>query len=127
MHRIICTHCSWSQEVTDYSSIDIPPLCPQCSRIARPDVVFFGEMLPLDKIEVLSRELEKGFDVYFSVGTTSVFPYIQQPILDARSRGRPTVEINPDRTEVSDLVDFRLSLGAAEALDAIWKAYPAQV
>jgi len=36
---------------------------------------------------------------------------------------RPTVEINPGVSEVSDLVDVKLNMRAAPALDAIWQAY----
>jgi len=120
MHKLLCTKCEWRNTIKDFSEIDIPPRCPKCKSIARPDVVFFGEMLPEDKLVMFYRELKRGFDIYFSIGTTSVFPYIQQPILHARSCGSPTVEINPADTEVSDIVDFKLAMGAAEALDAIW-------
>jgi NAD-dependent deacetylase len=78
-------------------------------------------MLPSDKLGVLLRQLQQGFDIYFSVGTTSVFPYIQQPILEAKALGRPTVEINPSDTEISRLVDIKLRMRAAEALDTIFK------
>ena len=60
-------------------------------------------------------------DAITSVGTTSVFPYITEPVLQTKRAGRPTVEINPGQTEISELVDFRLELGAAEALAALWR------
>ena len=123
MHKLICTRCRWRTTIKDYSEIEIPPVCPECSAIARPEVVFFGEMLPYDKLQILLRELQEGFDIYFSIGTTSVFPYIQQPILDAKALGLPTIEINPADSEVSEIVDIKLSLGAAEALDLIWQEY----
>jgi NAD-dependent deacetylase len=123
MHEIYCISCGWRRTLTDYSQIDVPPHCPACGHIARPDVVFFGEMLPAKKYEKLAEELGRGFDLYFSIGTTSVFPYISQPIIDACSMRRPTVEINPAPTAVSDFVDIRLPMGAADALDAIWKEY----
>ncbi len=122
MHRLACTICGWRGAVKDYSGIDIPPRCPDCAGIARPEVVFFGEMLPIDKLAVLERELMRGFDIYFSIGTSSVFPYIRQPIVAAKQLGRPTIEINPEDTEISGLVDIKLRMHAAEALDAIWKA-----
>ena len=59
----------------------------------------------------------------FSVGTTSVFPYIQQPVFLTHQAGRPTIEINPSETEVSDIVDVAWRAGAAEALDARWKKW----
>jgi NAD-dependent deacetylase len=123
MHKLVCTKCGWRSTIKDFSEIDIPPLCPKCKKIARPEVVFFGEMLPYDKLQVLSRELRRGFDIYFSVGTTSVFPYIQQPFFYAKSCGRPTVEINPTDTEISHIVDIKISLRAKEALEAIWSRY----
>ena len=123
MHKLICPKCLWRGQVNDYSEITIPPLCPECKAIIRPEVVFFGEALPYDKCQILTQELYKGFDIYFSVGTTSVFAYIQRPILDAKSANRFTVEINPGNTEISRIVDIKISLGAAEALDRIWNGY----
>jgi NAD-dependent deacetylase len=123
IHRIFCEGCGWRRQIHDFTEIAIPPHCPKCNSIARPDVVFFGEMLKQEAINTLGRELEKGFDVYFSIGTTSVFAYIQQPILMARQLGRPTVEINPSETEISHIVDIRIPLGAAEALELIRKKY----
>jgi len=122
MHKLSCMNCKWQGMVKDYSEIEIPPRCPDCAAIVRPEVVLFGEMLPEDKLAVLDRELRRGFDIYFSIGTSSVFPYIQQPMAAAKHLGRTTVEINPDDTEISDLVDIKLRMRAAEALDAIWKA-----
>jgi len=121
MHKLACMSCGWRGAVEDYGLIDIPPRCPDCSGIARPEVVFFGEMLPIDKLAVLERELTRGFDIYFSIGTSSVFPYIMQPIIAAKHLNRPTIEINPEDTEISGLVDIKLRMRAAEALDKIWK------
>jgi len=121
MRKLRCMKCRWRAKVKDYSQItQIPPLCPECKGVARPEVVFFGEMLPEYECQVLSEELAKGFDIYFSIGTTSVFPYIQQPIIAAKRLKCPTIEINPAHTEVSGLVDIKINLGAAEALDKIW-------
>jgi NAD-dependent deacetylase len=80
-------------------------------------------MLPLDRARVLERELMRGFDAVFSIGTTSVFPYIAEPVIDARRRGALTVEINPGASEVSHIVDYRLRAGAAVAMDAIVHAF----
>ena len=96
-----------------------------CGGPLRPDVVFFGELLPEGKVERLYREVDRGFDMVFSVGTTSVFPYISEPVLRARRAGQPTVEINPGETEISDLVDFRLEMGAMDALVRLWERWEA--
>jgi NAD-dependent deacetylase len=85
----------------------------------RPEVVLFGEMLPLDRARLLQEQLTRGFDAVFTIGTTSVFPYIAEPIIDARRRGALTVEINPGTSQVSHIVDHRLRMGAAAAMDAV--------
>ncbi len=125
-HDLFCTRCRWQITVNDYSGIDIPPLCPECGNIIRPKVVFFGEKLDEDKTAQLTRELDQGFDIYFSIGTTSVFPYISQPIYLASRLGMPTIEINPDQTEISKIVDIKLSAGALSALESIWQEYRLQ-
>jgi NAD-dependent deacetylase len=123
IHSLICTRCTYRKSVEDYSSISVPPQCPDCGAIVRPKVVLFGEMLPEDKIEMLYREVGQGFDAVFSIGTTSVFPYIAMPVLDAKRNSRATIEINPGPTEISHIVDHRIEMHAAEALDMIWKRF----
>ena len=123
VHHLKCTACTYQQTVDDYSGLEIPPLCPQCGAVQRPMVVLFGEMLPEEKYWRLARELEKGFDVVFSIGTTSVFPYIAGPVLEAKRRGWPVIEINPAVTEVSRLADIKIAAGAAKTLEAIWTRF----
>jgi len=121
-HDLCCTACDYRKHVRDYAALEVPPRCPSCGAVVRPDVVLFGEMLPSDKLSRLYDELGRGFDVTFSVGTTSVFPYIALPIEDALRRGRPSVEINPGETQVSRLVTHKLACGAAVALSALERA-----
>jgi len=120
LHDLRCTSCRWRDRVADYEGVTLPPACPACGRVVRPAVVLFGEMLPDEAVRRLEKELARGFDAVFSIGTTSVFPYISAPISIARSSGKGTVEINPGETEVSDLVDVRIRAGAKDALEAIW-------
>jgi NAD-dependent deacetylase len=51
---------------------------------------------------------------------TSVFPYIAAPILEAYHLKKPSVEINPGETDVSEYVTVKLPLRAAVALDGVW-------
>ena len=120
IHRILCTRCDYHTTVDDYTGLAPLPVCPECTETLRPDVVLFGELLPNEKVELMQRELDRGFDVVFSIGTTSVFPYIVRPVLEAKARGKATVEINPGRTMLSGEVDVQLPLGAVEAMDSLW-------
>ncbi len=116
-----CTACDHEMRVADYQDFACPPLCPECGKVLRPQVVLFGERLPAHKLGALQEQLAQGFDVAFSIGTTSVFPYVSEPILHTRLRGGFTVEINPSETSLSDMVDERLRCGAAVALQSLAK------
>ncbi len=120
VHQLLCTACDHRATVEDYSNLAPLPLCPECRAPLRPDVVLFGELLPLAKVETLERELVRGFDVVFSIGTTSVFPYIARPVVEARMRRKATVEINPGETLISGEVDVKLEMRAAAACEALW-------
>lgn len=119
-HWLVCTRCDYRERRDDYVGLTIPPECPVCASVVRPEVVLFEEALPADKLRELQRELAHGFDAYFSVGTTSVFAYIAQPMIDAARRGLLTVEINPEPTEVSAIVAATFRCGAVRALQAIF-------
>ncbi|MFK7769108.1 MAG: NAD-dependent deacylase [Mariniblastus sp.] len=125
MQTLSCTKCSYKIEIENFTGIEIPPKCPDCKSLVRPDVVLFGELICGDSVQLMQDEVQKGFDLTFSIGTSSVFPYIQAPIQFAKSVGNPTVEINPSETSISHIVDYHLPMRAAEALDEIWKRFKA--
>lgn len=120
-----CTVCDWTVRVGDYAELarmfagQLVPRCPSCDAVVRPAVVLFEELLPSAAIERLQAELQRGFDAVISIGTSASFPYIVAPAVEARRQCKLTVEINPGITEISELVDFHLQLGAAEAMDAL--------
>ncbi len=125
IHALRCTQCRWRDRVVDFSALTLPPKCPQCRALVRPDVVLFGEPLPADPFTRLEQELAAGFDAVFSIGTTALFPYIARPVLLAKADGKPTVEINPGTTDLSDVVDLKVRATAKHALRAIFLAYKA--
>lgn len=125
-----CIECGHKASVEEYAwmlSADQDelsiPRCQACGGIMRPDVVLFDEMLPNDAIQQMMTEARKGFDLIFSLGTTSVFAYISEPIALAQQMGIPTVEINPEATDISDMVSYRLRRKASEAMNRIWNLY----
>ena len=123
LRELRCTRCSWRATVETFAGLAAPPGCPRCGAVVRPDVVLFGEALPEEAFTRLEAEVARGFDIVFSVGTSAQFPYVARPVLLARSEGIPTIEINPDTTELSEIVDIRLQSGARHALRAIWNVF----
>ncbi len=120
IHSMMCVGCEDRFEVANFDEISIPPRCRRCGGMVRPEVVLFGEALPFRAVAMLRHIAEQGFDMVFSVGTSSLFQYIVEPVLEAKRWGAPTVEINPGVTDLSRFVDIKLSSRAAETLDAVW-------
>jgi NAD-dependent deacetylase len=116
LRELLCTRCTRRDAVPDYSGLQIPPKCPDCDGLVRPDVVLFGEMLP----RRMYAALAEGFDLVVSIGTMAAFPYIAQPVCEAAHAGVPTVEINPGQSEISDVVDLHIRAGARDTLEAVW-------
>ena len=119
LQELECTECSHEEIAADLSGREVPPLCPACGAVLRPRVVLFGEALPEEPLDRFIDAFQEGFDIVFTIGTSSIFPYITQPVVLAAGSGIPTVEINPSRTMLTDIVDYYLPLGAAEAMTAI--------
>ena len=99
---------------------DPPPLraCPRCGAMLRPDVVWFGEMLPLDvwqEAEVVSQTC----DLMLVVGTAAeVYPAAGLIGL-ARAGGAKIIVINPNPSGASALADLELTGKAGELLPPI--------
>ena len=119
LHHLRCESCGLEKTVDCFTRIEIPPACDQCQQPLRPGVVLFGEMLPTGALQHLERQWAAGFDVVLSIGTSSNFPYIAEPVVRAARAGLPTIEINPEETSVSALCSHRLDLPASLALSGI--------
>jgi NAD-dependent deacetylase len=126
LHDLACSRCDHGERLPDYAGLDLPPRCPRCQGILRPVVVLFGEEQPEEKLARLWSEYNTGFDLVFSVGTSSLFPYIAAPVLRASQSGIPTVEINPESTAMTSRVEVKIGGGAAEVLDRIWQQFLAR-
>lgn len=121
LQQLACTGCAFEETVDDLSGHDMPPHCPACGSVLRPKVVLFGEALPEAAMERFLDGLEAGFDIIFTIGTSGVFPYIAEPVVWAARLGIPTVEINPLPTRLSEIVEYHLPLGAAEAMQGLMR------
>ena len=119
LQHLLCTCCDYRGPTGDLRGRALPPVCPECGGVLRPEVVLFGEALPEEAMERLIDAIEEGFDMVFTIGTSSVFPYIVEPVLWAAESAIPTVEINPQVTTLSRVVDYHLPCGAAAAMQAL--------
>jgi NAD-dependent deacetylase len=94
------------------------PVCDACGGTIRPDVVWFGELLPEEEWERALRAAQSA-DLFFSIGTSSVvYPAASLP-LTAKMQGAFLVEINPEPTPLTGRADEFLQGPAGDILPMI--------
>ena len=92
----------------------LPARCG-CGGLLRPAVVWFGEPLPVEALAAAERAA-RAASLVLVVGTSStVYPAAALAPL-AREGGAYVVEVNPEATPISGLVDERLGGPAGEIL-----------
>lgn len=95
-----------------------PPACRVCGSPIRPDVVWFGEVLP-ELATMEAWELAARCDVMLVVGTSGlVYPAAQLPYI-ARDAGATVIEINPEATELTPIAHIVCRGKAGEVLPGI--------
>ena len=91
--------------------------CPQCEAYIRPDIVWFGEMLP-HKAWQYAEQASAHCDVFISIGTSSlVYPAAGLSQL-AKRNGAKLIEINPNPTQ-NPIIDVVLAGKAGELLPSL--------
>jgi NAD-dependent deacetylase len=113
--RARCVRCVARRDLRDIAPQERPPVCLKCNGEMRPDVVLFGEMLPIEVLERSQTSAEQC-DVCLVIGTSAlVYPAAALPEI-ARESGAFVVEINPEQTPLSSLCHVTLSGRAGEML-----------
>ena len=97
---------------------EIPPLCPRCGAMLRPDVVWFGEMLPSAALERAFAE-SSSCDTMLVVGTSgTVQPAASLP-WEVRQAGGSIIEVNPNPSAITGLSNLFLQGPAGEVLPRV--------
>ena len=114
--RIKCTHCSFSDNITDNFE-SLPPKCT-CGNILRPDVVWFGEALPQD-VWKNAMEEASSCDIMIISGTSLVVSPANTLPIYAKQNGATLIEVNPEKTMMSNDMDLSIQDTSANILPKI--------
>lgn len=117
------SRCSREHLVTEpgEDDTDVPPSCPRCGAFLRPDVVWFGEMLPVAALDE-AFEAARNCDIFFSVGTSSLVQPAASLPFEALRHGAMIVEVNPNDTPLTRHAEYVLHGRAGEVLPGLVKA-----
>jgi NAD-dependent deacetylase len=114
IERNYCIKCGARYTNEDVLNRSGVPVCNQlrtsgaarglCGGLIRPDVVWFGEMLPEEEWDGAVKAAESS-DVFLCIGTSGVvYPAASIPQM-AKKEGAFLVEINPEPTPITDITD----------------------
>ncbi len=103
--RSLCTSCNFSETGAPVpEEFDGIPKCPECGSMLRPDVVLFGEPLPVDVIKE-AQQSSASCEVFIAVGTSAVVqPAASLPFI-AKANGAYVLEINKEETPLTAAAD----------------------
>ena len=114
--RIKCTVCNFTDDITENFE-SLPPKC-ECGNILRPDVVWFGETLSQDVWKNAIKEASTC-DVMIIAGTSLVVSPANTLPIYAKQNGATLIEVNPEKTVMSNDMDLSIQDTSANALPKI--------
>lgn len=114
-----CTRCGHREEDRRVPLPVIPPPCPRCGGLLRPDVVWFGEALPY---AVLNQAftVAQAAQYMLVIGTSAVVQPAISLALIARESGARLIEFNVEPTPLSREADETILGSVEETLPSWW-------
>lgn len=95
---LVCTKCGNVTESNNTDFSTLPPRCPNCQAVLKPNFVFFGESIPHVAYDTAMRWMQKC-DLLMVIGTSGiVFPAASIPQV-AAMHGAKIITINPDGSD----------------------------
>lgn len=101
----------------DFSAFAVPP-CPLCGGILKPDVVFYGESVPRERVQHAMAQLAAS-DLLLIVGSSLMVMSGLRFVHAARERGVPVAAINLGVTRGDGLLSTKLHAECAPTLVAL--------
>lgn len=116
-----CSRCRYqarNQDRVDTTSKATLPRCPDCGELLRPAVVWFGEMLDEEVLTTAFRAAAQA-QICVVAGTSAVVHPAASVPQSTLQAGGLLVEVNPERTPLSRLAQWRFEEGSGVVLPRI--------
>lgn len=120
-----CRSCNTVRKLSELPLKERPPVCPACSDAMRPNVVLFGEAMPMEAV-LLAQMRASVCDVFMTVGTSGlVYPANELPRI-AKAAGAFLIEINPEETVLTPTCDVSFRTSSGNLLPLLFSAFADQ-
>jgi len=101
-------------ENVDFSRFDVPD-CPECAGVLKPDVVFFGESVPPERVHAAMQGLEQA-DAVLVLGSSLMVYSGYRFVHAAAAAGKPIAAVNLGQTRADPLLTLKVTQPCAAAL-----------
>lgn len=92
--------------------------CDSCGGVLKPDVVFFGENVPRERVELCYSLVEEAEALLVAGSSLTVMSGLRF-VRAAQGRGIPVAIVNRGRTRGDELADLRVDAGCSEILGVL--------
>lgn len=101
-------------EDQDFARFEIPP-CPRCGGIVKPDVVFFGEGVPRERVDAATQAWHAA-DAVLVVGSSLMVYSGYRFVQAAAKAGKPVAALTLGRTRADALLSLKVAASCSDAL-----------
>jgi len=98
----------------DFFNFNVPA-CAHCGGLLKPDVVFYGESVPRERVE-RARQAVAEADAMLVVGSSLMVYSGYRFAREAALAGKPIAAVNLGRTRADDLISLKVTQSCASAL-----------
>jgi len=116
---LVCVECTEKTSASEFDLDKLPPECPRCGGLVKPDFIFFGEIIPEPANTLSFQEAEKA-DIFLIIGTSGeIVPAAMIPEAAAKN-GAKIIEVNiKPSSYTAGLTDVFLQGKASEVMTAL--------
>jgi NAD-dependent SIR2 family protein deacetylase len=107
----------------DFSSFEVPA-CAACGGLLKPDVVFYGESVPRERVATAMHGVRDA-DAMLIVGTSLMVYSGYRFAREAAAAGIPIASVNLGRTRADELIALKVAQSCAAALAFLLEQYAA--
>lgn len=104
-------------ENLDFSLFEVPA-CAHCGGMLKPDVVFFGENVPRDRVATVRAALAQA-DALLVAGSSLMVYSGYRFVEDAVAAGKPVAVVNQGLTRADKVLTLKSELEVGAALEAL--------
>lgn len=97
----------------------VPPACPSCKGMLKPDVVFFGEAVPLETVTASFDAVDRA-EAMLVAGTSLAVNSGLRFVRRAAKAGIPIVIVNLGPTKADELATAKIEANTSAALEGLF-------